>query len=177
MPPESADRLTRMIARLTAQRDCLDLAASLVARVPGPVLEVGLGKARTYDRLRRLFPERDVWAFDREVHCPPAAAPPEHLTVLGDFRDTLAAVRGQLGGRAALVHADFGSEKPERDAALAAEVAPLLAPGGVLVSDRLLPLLELEALSSPPACDDFAYFILRRAPLVGTRAAGVGERG
>lgn len=170
MPPEagSEDRLSRMIARLSAQRACLDLAASLVARLPGPVLEVGLGKARTYDRLRHLFPQREVWAFDREVHCPPAVRPPEHLTVLGDFRDSLAAVRVSLGGRAALVHADFGSEQPERDARLASELAPLLrallAPGGVLVSDRPLPGIDLDTLPPPAECDRFAYFVYRSMP-------------
>ena len=45
------------------------------ATLPGHVLEVGLGKGRTYDRLRTLFPQRAIYAFDRELHCPARLRP------------------------------------------------------------------------------------------------------
>ncbi len=52
---------------MTAQRDCLALAARLVADVPGPVLELGLGNGRTYDHLREILPGREIFVFDRRV--------------------------------------------------------------------------------------------------------------
>ena len=53
-------RLDAFIRRLQAQRTCLGLAADLVAGVPGPVLELGLGNGRTYDHLRELMPDREI---------------------------------------------------------------------------------------------------------------------
>jgi len=59
----SGDALSRMIARLRAQKACPDFAALRIRDLPGPVFEVGLGKARTYDRLRYLFAGRRICAF------------------------------------------------------------------------------------------------------------------
>lgn len=164
--PPKIDLLTRMIARLNAQRACLDEAARYIAELPGPVLEVGLGRGRTYDRLRHLFPDRDVWAFDFAVRCPDSVRPPDALTVLGDFRQTLSAMRPRLGGRAALVHADFGSEDEHEDRRLANDIAPLLvamlAPGAVLVGDRPLQDAALESLPAP-SDTGFSYYLYRRS--------------
>ena len=60
------NRLDRMIARLTAQRACLADAATLIADVPGPVLEIGFGKGRTYRFLREVLPAREIYAFDMD---------------------------------------------------------------------------------------------------------------
>ncbi len=141
MTLEHASQLDRMIARLTAQRDHLAVAATAIRDVPGPVLEIGLGKGRTYDHLRRLLPDRDIYAFDGSVHAPARLVPdPDHLFV-GDFRETLETAAGRLPP-AALAHADFGSEDRSRDAAQAEWLGPLIgrlmAPGGIVVSDRKL---------------------------------------
>jgi hypothetical protein len=124
------DALSRMIARLQTQRACLDHAARLVQALPGDVLEVGLGKGRTYDRLRSLFPQRTIYAFDRELHCPQRLRPGDAELFLGDFRESLPAAFARLGRSAALAHVDLGTDDLARDRALAAAVAPLL--------DRLL---------------------------------------
>ena len=60
------NRLEQMIRRLTAQRNCLEFAAEMVAGLPGPVLEFGLGKGRTYDFLRERFSEREIFVFERD---------------------------------------------------------------------------------------------------------------
>lgn len=159
------NRLQRMIDRLLAQRACLDLAARLVADVPGPVIEIGLGKGRTYSHLRAILPGRTIVAFDREVHAPADAQPDARHLRLGDFRETLPAA-ADLAGRVALAHSDFGSEKPSRDRALAAALSPhiaaLMAPGGIAVADRPLDLPGFETLDPPAETAAFAYHLYRR---------------
>lgn len=157
-------RLTRMIARLTTQQACIELAARLIAERPGIVLEIGLGKGRTLDHMREMMPEREIFAFDRFVHAPKAAVPDADHLFLGDFRDTLAEPPAALRGRAVFVHADIGSENREADAVLAPIVADLLAgwlqPGAIVATDREMkrpgwqPLPDLRAMPWP-------YFIYR----------------
>jgi S-adenosyl-L-methionine methyltransferase len=164
----SDDALVRMIARLTTQCACLDLAASLIRDRPGAVLEIGLGKARTFDRLRRLFPDRALFAFDRELHCPRDLAPMPSQLFLGDFRTTLVDARRELGAGCALAHADIGSHDRASDAALAAEIAPLIGelmlPGGVVLGDREFPGQGWEVLPQPEAAKGWPYFIYRVRP-------------
>lgn len=137
-------RLDLMIARLAAQRAALEAAAEILARegIAGPVLEVGLGKGRTYTHLRKLFADRRIICLDGSVHAPPDARPPETDLILGDFRETLAAP-SWLTAPAALIHIDCGSEDRGRDAALIATLAPLLPPllgrGGIAIADRPIP--------------------------------------
>lgn len=143
MPDAAANsRLSRMIARLSLQRAYLEEAARLIADVEGPVFEIGLGKARTYDHLVRLLPEREVYAFDGTLHCPPAAVPHKDRLILGNFKRTLAEARSRFEGSVAIAHCDFGSEDTAHDAAqadwLAKLVVPLMRGGGALISDREL---------------------------------------
>ena len=159
------DRLEHMIERLVTQRACLDFAASSIANVSGVILEVGLGKGRTFDHLRRLFPERELYAFDRDVHAPADIVPDEQHLILGDFRQTLEAAVVRLGRSAALIHADIGSEDKARDRALVLAIAPLIAqlaqPGGRVLSDRALVATELVPHPIPPTVGNFPYFIYR----------------
>ncbi len=158
-------RLDRAVERFTSQRAYLARAAELVAGRPGPVLEVGLGKGRTYDHLRRLMPEREIFAFDHHIHAPPDCVPDEDHVFLGDFRDGLAAAAGRLAGRAAMAHADIGSEKPGRDAELAAAVGPLIdrlmAAGAVVIADRAMTVARWTELEPPADAGAFPYFIYR----------------
>ena len=157
------DRLTRMIARLVTQRACLDFAAAEVAQLEGVVLEIGLGKGRTYDRLRHLFPDREIHAFDLSLHCPPALTPDRDHLLLGDFRDTLTAAVDRLGRMAALAHADFGTGAGIDDAETAAAIAPSLArlvrPGGLILSDRPLPGQGWRQLPLPADAAEWPYYI------------------
>ena len=140
----AVDALNQMIARLVTQRDCIDFAAALISGLPGYVLELGLGKGRTYDHIRRVFPVRDIHVFDREIHCAPGLVPDPPFLHLGDFRDTLPKMAALHGRSAALVHADIGTEDQEADMVLARDVAPMVAAlvhrGGLVLSDRALPL-------------------------------------
>ncbi|MCB1744340.1 MAG: hypothetical protein KDK91_28485 [Gammaproteobacteria bacterium] len=150
------DRLSRMIARLCAQRHALDLATRRIRGRQGWVLELGLGKGRTYDRLRRLLPDREIHVFDRGVHCPNDVRPPAERLWLGELELTLVEFQQRHGRRAVLVHADIGTEDPGADALLVARIAPLLRPlllaGGVLICDRSMPDLDwagCECLQAP----------------------------
>ena len=164
---EVEDRLSRMIERLVTQRACIDHAVAEIDRAPGVILEIGLGKGRTYDRLRTLMPRREIFAFDRLVHCPEEVRPDRAHLFLGDFRETLDAACRRLGAHcAALVHADVGSEDRGADASLAAEIAPLidrlLRYGGLVLSDREMPFGSWEARPRPPGAGDWPYFLYRR---------------
>ena len=148
--------LERLAARLIAQRAFLAEAARRIAGIPGPVFEIGLGKGRTYDHLRRLLPDRAIYCFDREHHAPPEESPPPAFLVLGEIQETLPALAGRLGAKAALAHCDIGTRKPERDMAfaryLAAALPAHMAPGAIILGDRPMETPRLAPLAAP----DFA---------------------
>src|SRR5690349_25041692 len=102
-------RLDSFIRRLEAQRACLNRAAELIRDLDGIVLELGLGNGRTYDHLRELMPERDIYVCERRVAAHPDCVPPPERLILGDMRETLPAARTRLGGRVALAHLDAGT--------------------------------------------------------------------
>ncbi len=158
-------RLDSFIRRLQAQRDCLAECARLVDGVPGPVLEFGLGNGRTYDHLRTLFPDREIFVFDRRIAAHPDCVPDAAHMLLGDFDDTMPSAGARIGAPAALAHFDVGSPDPASNGALAerlvALAAPLLAPGGVVVSDLELPAPAWSALALPDGIRDGRYFMYR----------------
>ena len=160
-------RLDSAIRRLEAQRDCLDAAARLIAEVPGPILELGLGNGRTYDHLRGLFPERDIFVFDRRVAAHPDCIPDDEHLFLGDMAETLPLAAARLGRSAALAHADLGSGRPEPDARLAGQVGPLLAllvrPEGVVLSDQPFSGGAWVELPQPKGVAPNRYFLYRPA--------------
>lgn len=158
-------RLDSFLRRLQAQRDCLNLAARLLRGLPGPVFELGLGNGRTYDHLREICPDREIFVFERRVVAHPDCIPdPEHLFE-GMLEDTLDAVYGRFSGAVALVHADLGSGQAARDACTAAMISArlpwLVRPGGVIVSDQELYLPSAEVLDLPPDVQAGRYFIYR----------------
>ena len=161
-------RLDAMILRLQAQRAVLDDAASRLAGLPGPVLELGLGNGRTYDHLRQIFPGRDIFVFDREIAAHPDCVPPPEFQVLGDFRQTLAAAGARIGRPAAFVHADIGTADAAASARLAADILPdlvaLLAPGGLLAGDQPMDHPALEPLDLPAGAAPGRYRYFRRRP-------------
>lgn len=164
----AGSRLDSFIRRLEAQRACLDWAIEAVAAIPGPALEIGLGNGRTYDHLRaRLDGARPVYAFDRQVAAHPACVPDAAHLVLGDFRETIPAFAARAPAPAALVHADIGSGDEAATADLARwlgpALAPLLAPGALVVSDQPLAAPFWRALAVPPDVQPGRYFIYRNA--------------
>jgi len=159
-------RLDSFIRRLEAQRACLDMAAALVRGLDGSVLELGLGNGRTYDHLRELCPDREIFVCERHVAAHPGCIPPPELLLLGDMRETLPAARGRLEGQVALAHLDPGTGDVETSRALALELAPMVAPllrlGGILVSEPAIALPEFAALALPEAVIPGRYHVYRR---------------
>ena len=146
-------RLDSFIRRLEAQRACLNRAAALIGGIDGFVLELGLGNGRTYDHLRDLFPDRDIYVCERLVAAHPDCVPPAERLILGDMRETLPGLESRFGGRVALAHFDAGSGDAAANLALAAEltgsIVRLLCRGGVLVSDPPIAAAGLEPLPLP----------------------------
>ena len=161
----ATNRLERMIDRLTAQRDLLVRAIALVGDLPGPVLEFGLGKGRTYDFLRACLPGREIFAFDRGLHCPADCVPDAGHLILGEFRDTVPGALARIGAAAALAHFDIGTEDRAADAALAAwlgpAAAPLLRPGGVVVAYRELRVTGWTAAPLDATLGDGRHYLYR----------------
>jgi S-adenosyl-L-methionine methyltransferase len=159
-------RLDSFIRRLEAQRACLGLAAEMIRGLDGPVLELGLGNGRTYDHLRELFPDRDIFVCERRVDAHPDCVPPAEFLLLGDMRETLPAARDRLEGRVALAHLDPASGDVETSHALSLALAPsiaaLLRPDAVLVSEPAIALPELAPLPLPEGVAPGRYHIYRR---------------
>jgi hypothetical protein len=159
-------RLDSFIRRLQAQRACLDFAARLVQGLQGDVLELGLGNGRTYDHLRRLFPDRKIYVCERRLAAHPDCVPPVEFLLLGDMRETLRTAREQLAGRIALAHLDPGTGDPAASRALAAELTPLIVPllcsGAALVSEPAVASVELSPLDLPESVAPGRYNLYRR---------------
>jgi len=156
-------RLDSHIRRLQAQRASIHRAATLIADLPGPILELGLGNGRTFDHLREHFPHREIFVFDFALECHPASRPEPRNFIQGDFRATLPTALARIGSAAALAHCDFGSHDVEKSRALAATVAPLLdrllAPGAVVLSDLPMTAPDWRALPLPRGVKRERYFI------------------
>jgi hypothetical protein len=141
------------------------MARDLIADLPGPVLELGLGNGRTYDHLRELFPDREIFVFDRRVAAHPDCIPDDDHMILGDITDTLASAADRLGGRAALAHCDIGTGEKESNARLITAIAPLvnalMLPGGIVCSDQEYTVANWAAQPLPDGVRPGRYFINR----------------
>ena len=158
-------RLDSFIRRVSAQRDCLNLAKELIADIPGPILELGLGNGRTYDHLRELFPDRDIFVFDRRVAAHPDCIPDDDHMILGDITETLSSAFGKIGEEAALAHCDIGTGENESNARLITAIAPLvdalMLPGGIVCSDQEYSVASWVAQPLPDGIRAGRYFINR----------------
>jgi hypothetical protein len=161
----ASSRLARMIRRLETQRIALEWAAGEIAERPGAVIELGLGKGRTYDHLRLLMPEREILVFDKLLHAPKDSIPPESDFYLGDFLETAAEARPRLGEGAVLAHADIGSDDPVKDARRVAAMAPvldrLLRPGALVLSDREMHVARWQRMDIPGIPANWVYYAWR----------------
>jgi S-adenosyl-L-methionine methyltransferase len=165
LDPEMS-RLDSFIRRLKAQRACLGLAAALVEKLDGAVLELGLGNGRTYDHLRELCPERKIYVCERQVAAHPDCVPPPEMLLLGDILETLPAIRTRLAGGVALAHFDAATGDGAASRAFAAAVGPLIVPllrvGAVLVSEQNIVGDELVPLALPDGIAAGRYHLYRR---------------
>ena len=158
-------RLDSAIRRLQAQRACLDAAARAVADLPGPVLEFGLGNGRTFDHLRELLPDREIFVFDRRIAAHPDCIPDDEHMILGDVRETIPAAAERLPAPAALAHCDIGSGDADANRALAAVLGPaldsLLGSGAVIVADQEMDVARWRGLPLPNSVKPGRYFMYR----------------
>ncbi len=159
-------RLDSMIRRLQAQRACIDHAAEVIAALPGPVLELGLGNGRTYDHLRSRLPAREIFVFERTVAAHPDCVPPDTHLILGDFAETLPEAASRFAAAVPLAHADVGSgdaAASRRSAGLVARfLPPMLRPGGLLLCELALDVPALERLPMPEGIEAERYFYYRK---------------
>ena len=155
-------RLESMRRRLTAQIDGLNWAAGQIEGIAGDVLELGLGNGRTYDHLREHLPDRRIWVIDRILQPHPSCIPPEQDFLRGEADDMLR-VLANRGARMALAHYDFGFGDKEKDVAEGARLSPLIAPlvvpGGLVVSQQ--PLIGFVQISGPDTIDPDRYLFYR----------------
>ena len=160
-------RLDSFIARMQAQRDCLNFLKPLIEAVPGPILEVGLGNGRTYDHLRGLFPGRDIYVFERQVAAHPDCIPPDDRLFLGEARDAIPRAAQTLGATAALIHTDLGTGDHAANTALGAWLGPALdalaASDGYVLANQPLAVPRWQRQPEPPGVPKDRYFLYRVA--------------
>jgi len=59
--------------------------------------------------MRKLFLQRDIYVFEREIAAYPDCTPHPALQFIGDFRDSIPRAIEQLGRSAALAYLDIGT--------------------------------------------------------------------
>jgi len=159
-------RLDSFIRRLEAQRAVLNWAAAAIRGRDGLVLELGLGNGRTYDHLRELLPNREIYVFELNPQPNPRSMPPAEFLVVGDMALTLRAFEKRHGAAAALIHVDVTTGVPERDAIafawLPAHAAVLAMTGAIVVSGWALDHDKLEPMPLPKEVPEGRYFAYRR---------------
>ena len=158
-------RLDSFIRRMLAQRACLNWAAAAVAPIAGPVLELGLGNGRTYDHLREILPEREIYVFERDVRCHALSLPQDRYLIVGDIEKTLISAADRMPGKAAMAHVDLGTSDAKAYAELALRIGrllnPLMAVDGIIVSNVVLQEPGFLSLEMPPEVKSGRYFIYR----------------
>ena len=157
-------RLDSFIRRMQAQRDCLNAAARMLADIPGPVLDLGVGNGRTFDHLGEIMSGREIFVFDRVVNSNPKSTPdPDHV-FLGEAEEQLAVAAARFGPSVALIHSDLGtgtSADAELAAAIVPLLVPLLRPGGILVANNRFPADAWDELPLPDSVPAERYFMYR----------------
>lgn len=157
-------RLDSMIRRLTAQRLCIDAAARLIEGTPGCVFELGLGNGRTFDHLREILPDREIFAFDRAIGAHPKCIPDAQHLILGEIRETLMFCGPRIPGKPVLIHIDLGTSDPTQDLItmswLSPCVAAWVAPGTIVVTDRAL-VGAYRELPRPEGYPDSGHMMLQ----------------
>ena len=118
----------------------MDRSAKNIHKQRGVVLEFGLGNGRTFDHMRKLLPQRDIYVFEREIAAHPDCIPHPAFQFIGDFRDSIPRAIEQLGRSAALAHLDIGTGQKNTSLALASKIAPciekLLCGNAIVVSEQ-----------------------------------------
>ena len=159
-------RLEDLTHRFLTQRAALDLGVELIADIDGIIVELGLGKGRTFDHLRERLSGRTIYVFDHELSCEPEYAPAPEYRMFGNITETLPAFCERFSGQAALIHSDVGTRDREHDQPLvdciATQLETLITAGGVIVSDRPMQQRGWSTLPSLREMEHFPYFMYRQ---------------
>jgi hypothetical protein len=143
----------------------LNHCAGLIADIPGPVFELGLGNGRTFDHLREILPGREIFVFEKKVAAHPDCTPDAEHLFAGPIARTLPQAESRFGAGVALIHADLGSGRPEIDrrtaATLSRHIPRLLAPRGIVLCDLVLEIDGAESLAPPDGVAPGRYGIHR----------------
>jgi hypothetical protein len=130
------------------------------------VLELGLGNGRTFDHLREILPDREIFVFDRSVSAHPASIPDGEHMIIGEIRETLAFCGPRVRAPAALVHCDLGTGDPTADLAKATWLAPLVAertaPGGFVATGIVLDMPGFEEQPRTREAELGRYWLYRK---------------
>ena len=158
-------RLNSVIRRLQAQRDCLNAAAETIKDQDGIVLEVGLGNGRTFDHLREIMPDREIYVFDRQIAAHPKCIPDDDHLFLGDIFETLPMAAERFKGKVALVHSDVGTGDEDLNAKIAAFIGQTLPTalmtGAIVASDQKIDVPNTIAEPLPEGVPKDRYFFRR----------------
>lgn len=142
----------------------LEEAAKLIAGRAGCVFELGLGSGRTFDHLRQLMPDREIFAFDRSISAHPKCIPDGDHMILGEIRETLGFCAPRIPGKPAFIHIDLGSGDPTQDLITRSWLSPHIAewsePGTIVLADRPLEG-TFDELPRPPGCPKSGHTLLR----------------
>ena len=160
-------RLDSMIRRLEAQRACFEAVETEINERNGTILELGLGNGRTYDHLCSLFPDHQIYVFDRILMAHPDCQPATNKLYIGEFAETLVAAATKLSQSAVLIHADIGSSDPnetDRTTLILADLLPpLMQPKGLVIADQ--PILHPHlAPIELPRCVPAGRYCMYRGP-------------
>ena len=100
-----------------------------------------------------------------KISAHPSCIPDDDHLFLGDVLDRLPAVTERFRGSVALVHADIGSGVAEDNRRLAARISPLLppllAPGGLVVTDQEMTLPAATPVDLPEGVAAGRYHMVR----------------
>ena len=143
------------------------MVAREIKGLRGHVLELGLGNGRTYDHLRQILPDREIFVFEREVRAHPDCIPDDDHLILGDIEVTLPREGPRFDRKIALIHSDIGTGETKRNQKLAswlAEIIPgFLGQGAWVVADQALDTPTLHAQPLPEGIAPDRYFVYRHA--------------
>lgn len=159
-------QLEKTYYRLQAQILSLNWAFEQIEKIPGVILEIGLGLGRTYQYIRTHLPEREIIVFERNVHSYDACTPPAGDIITGDIFSTLVSNAYRFKNNTALIHSDLGSfnkaANRKKSALLSQNLSPCLTENAIVLSDLPLDLPDCAALDLPGNARKESYYIYKK---------------
>ena len=162
-------RLDAFIRRMKAQRACINLSATLVSDLAGPVLELGLGQGRTYHHLLETFPDRLVYVVDDRMKPADGVLLRAPLAIKGNVAEVLPRLVRDKGSLFAVVHSDLGHglwDDLTPDAplmrCLSRWLPDLTTPGAVIISNLPLESDKLAVAKLPHGIRKGKIYLYRR---------------